>query len=357
MRLLEKYILSEFFKLLAIATFAFILLFILVDLFENMDNLLKHDVPFLAGLVFFLYKIPFIISQISPVAVLVSVLLSLGLLAKHGEVTAMKAGGIRLLRAITPLLLIGLLISASVILMNEYVTPAAMKKADSFRSQWFGERGSTFGQTGMWLRSSQGIFNIRQVDVKSKQLFGVVFYGIEKPFGVKSRVQARTLYWQDEKWIAPAATVWSFTEYGEAESSEVTNFVLEGLVEPEDLVNIENIQKNMSFKELRDYIHGLEADGYDATRYKVDLYGKISFPLVNFIMVLLGVPFALKTGRHSGIAAGVGISVVIAFSYWIIFALTRSLSQTGAVPPIIAALFPDALFFAIGALMFGYVRE
>ncbi len=357
MKILEKYIISEFSKLLTIATLAFIVLFIMVDLFENMDNLIKFHVPLLSGLAFFSYKIPFIITQVSPVAVLVAVLLSLGILAKHGEITAMKAGGVRLLRTVMPLLFSGLVISLAVILLNEYVTPGAMKKVDTFRKQWFGVQGGSFGKEGVWVRTSNGIFNIRQVDLNRNLLQGVTLYVIEKPFKIKSRVYARQAVWKDERWFAPTATVWGFDGAGEAESREAEGITLEGLVEPADLANVENLQKNMSFNELKNYIKGLEADGYDPSRYRIDLYGKVSFPLVNFIMVLVGIPFALKTGRYSGIAAGVGLSVVIAFSYWVVYALTRSLGQSAVLPPFVAAVFPDILFLAIGALMFGYVRQ
>lgn len=357
MKLLEKYILTEFIKLLIIAVLSFILLFIMVDLFENIDNLMKFKVPLGSSILFFIYKVPFIIGQISPVAVLVAALISLGILSKHGEITAMKAGGIRLLKALFPLLGAGLVISALVILMNEYVTPSALKKIDNFRQQWFGVQGGSFGKEGIWVRTGGGIFNIRQIDIKRNQLYGLTLYVMEKPFTVKERIYSRNVAWQDGRWVAASATIWKFSLNGEADRTEADNLEIKNFINPEDLPNVENLQKNMSIGELKNYINTLEEDGYDSSRYRIELYGKFSFPLVNFIMILVGIPFALKTGRYSGIASGVGLSIIIAFSYWIIFAVTRSLGQSALIPPIISAAFPDVLFFAIGALMFGYVKE
>lgn len=357
MKILERYILTEFAKLLLISVLSFLVLFIMVDLFENMDNLMKHGVPVFQSVLFFIYKIPFIIVQISPVAVLIAVLLSLGLFSRHGEITAIKAGGVRLLKVLMPLLATGLLISVAVMLINEAVTPAALKKVDNFRQQWFGIQGGTFGKEGMWVRTSRGIFNIRQIDLKGKVLKGFTLYEIEKPFTLKNRIQSKRVVWKDDRWVATDATVWSFPGKGEAVKKDVGSIDVQGLMEPEDLADVENLQKNMGFIELRKYIRGLEADGYEASRYKIDLYGKITFPLVNFIMVLVGIPFALKTGRHGGIAVGIGLSVIIAFSYWVVFAVTRSLGQAGMVPPMLSAAFPDILFFAVGALMYGFVRQ
>jgi lipopolysaccharide export system permease protein len=357
MKILEKHILSEFLRLLVMALAGFIVLFITVDLFENVDTLMAHKVPLLASFVFFIYKLPFIIGQVSPVAVLVAVLLSLGILSKHGEITAMKAGGVRLLRTIAPLLAAGLIISLSIILMNEYVTPAAQRKVDTFKKQWFGVQGGTFGKEGLWVKSDGGILNVRHIDFRKNALYGITYYELRKPFAVTGRVETPYAFWKDGRWVADVAAVWTFTQEGEARADAREQFVLQGLADPEDLVNLENFQQNMSFVELNYYIGELYKDGYETTKYTIDLWSKISFPLVNFIMVLVGIPFALKTGRHSGIAAGVGLSIVIAFSYWMVYALTRSLGQGGMVPPLMAAFFPDILFLAIGSLMYGYVKQ
>ena len=357
MKILEKHVLSEFLRLLAMAMAGFIVLFITIDLFENVDTLIEHKVPFLASFIFFIYKLPFIAGQVSPVAVLVAVLLSLGILSKNGEITAMKAGGVKLLRAVYPLLAAGLAISLAIILMNEYITPAAQKKVDTFRKQWFGVQGGTFGKEGLWVKSDGGILNIRHIDFRKNALYAVTYYELKKPFEVTSRVETPFALWRDNRWVAETAAVWTFTSEGEALAAEKEQFVLKGLAGPEDLVNLENFQQNMSFMELKYYIGELDKDGYETTKYRIDLWSKISFPLVNFIMALVGIPFALKTGRHSGIAAGVGLSIVIAFSYWMVYALTRSLGQGGMLPPLMAAFFPDLLFLAIGSLMYGYVKQ
>ncbi len=125
MKRLQKYILIEFSKLILITLLSFIVLFIMIDLFENMDNFIENRVPVLTAATFFMYKMPLIIGQVAPITVLLSVILSLGMLARHGEITAIKAGGIRLMRVLMPLFVIGALISVAVILMNDRVPYSA----------------------------------------------------------------------------------------------------------------------------------------------------------------------------------------------------------------------------------------
>lgn len=357
MKILEKHLLIEFSKLLAMAYMAFIMLFVMVDVFENMDNLVKHHVPVVQSVAFFALKVPFVISQVSPVAVLLAVLLSLGILSKHNEVTAMKAGGVRLLRVLTPLFIAGLAVSLGVILLNEVVTPKALKKAESFKSVWFNTVEGAFGHQGLWLRTDEGILNVKKVDLRKNELSGVTIYDIVKPFAAKRRIAARVARWDGSVWAAPAAIVWTIEPGGIIKKSGETNFSIPGLGAPDELGSIDTNRENLGFLELGNYIENLEAEGYDASKYRFDLYGKITFPLVNFIMVLVGIPFALKTGRHSGIAMGVGLSVIIAFSYWLIFAVTKSLCTSGILPPLASALFPDVIFAAVGLLAYGHVNE
>jgi lipopolysaccharide export system permease protein len=361
MKRLQRYILSEFSKLLLIAMIGFITVFVMVDVFENMDNIIKNDVPLLPSLLFFAYRVPFIVSQVSPIAVLVSVLLTLGVLSRHGEITAIKAGGIRLLKVLYPLFAAGVVISVAVVIMNESLTPAAMKRAEAFKANWFSDvHKGTFGKEGVWIRTSGGIVNIRRMDLKKGLVHGFTAYLMDKPFRIRERVQARTVRHTDAGWVAGEATIWKFTrdeDAGVVKKTTRAYLPVELLEEPAKLANVENFQRNMSMSELGSYIKALEADGYEAYRYRTDFYSRLSFPLVNFIMIFVGIPFALKTGRQGGIAAGVGLSIVIAFGYWIVFAVTQSLGYSGVLPPALAAAFPDILFLAIGALMIGYVRQ
>lgn len=359
MKTLERYILTEFLSLLAISIASFIVLFVMVDVFENMDTLVRNSVPIVPSIKFFLYKIPFIISQVSPISVLLAVLLSLGILSGKGELTAVKAGGIRLLRAFIPLFAAGAVISLAMMLINESIAPVAMRKAEGIKMAWLspGEI-SSFGKEGLWTRTRDSIFNIREFDLKESVLNGVTAYVIEKPsFRIKRRIHSRRAVWKDNSWVAEKASVWDFPAAGGVERSTVEGLGLEGLWDPEALAGVEDIRKVMGFSELRGYVKNLESEGYEASAYKTDLYGRLTFPFINLIMVFVGIPFALKTGRHGGIAAGVALSVVIGFSYWVVFAAAKSLGGAGVVPPLLAASFPDALFLAAGALMLGYVRE
>ncbi len=356
MKIIERHLLSEFLKIFFMALASFVAVFLMVEVFEGMDNLMKHRVPFMQGAGYFLYKVPFIAGQTAPIAALVATLLTLGILNKHGELTALRAGGIRLIRAFMPILVCGLALSVALIVINESITPVALKKVESFRAAWFNVRGG-FGKSGVWLRTPGGLLNVRHVDIREQRLEGLTLFTLEKPFAPSGRINARNAVWENGGWVAKDAEVWDFPAGGVAKRRTASGLPLPGIPAPEEISAAEGLLKNMGFMELKRYIEGVEAEGYNASKYRIDLYAKLTFPLVCFIMVLVGIPFALKTGRHGGIASGVGLSIVIAFGFWVVFAISRSLGTNGVIPPLVAAIFPDALFLAIGAFMIGYIRE
>ena len=383
MKVLKLHILAEFSKVLAITVLAFTALFLLINVVEKIDDLMEHGAPLAVSVKYFLLRVPYIFCQVSPIAVLLSVLLSLGTLNKAGELTAIKAGGISLTSAFSILIVAGFAISAVVVIINETVTPVTSRMTVSMERRWLeGKELYSYGTTGMWLRTSDGVYSVRDVDVdvdpEAGVLRGVVFFRLkdQKIVGV---TRARRVVWEEDRWVARAE------EAGKDNSSKgkrgkgsekvvapttltivdgvlrgresAEGMVMGGIRPPEELQNVKRGYEDMSSAELKQFMDNLERDGFETDRYAVDLYGRLAFPLVNMVMVLVAIPFAVRTGRHGSMAGGITLSVIIGFSYWIVFAATRSLGRSGALDPVVAALFPILLFLAIGVYGLYHVRR
>jgi len=358
MKRLDRYIFMEFFKLLLLTTAGFITVFLIVDLFENMDNLIKHHVPLVPCVLFFLYKIPFIIGQIAPISTLLSVLLSIGMLSMSGEMTAIRASGVRLMRVFIPLFMAGLIISLSVIFINEYLTPFGLKEAEAFKVRWFEQaKRGTFGGKGLWVRTKDSIINIRRMKRGEDKIEGITIYKIKKPFRLVRRIDAKKALWTGRKWEVRGAIVRDFKGDGRAVETRSPLMELSDIAPPKDLSSNSRGHMNLTMGELKRLIKILKSEGYDTYQYRTDLYARVAFPFISFIMVLLGIPFPLRGARSGGIASGVGLSIIIAFSYWIVFALSTSLGSGAVVPPIIAAVFPDILFMSAAVYLLAHVKE
>ena len=114
---------------------------------------------------------------------------------------------------------------------------------------------------------------------------------------------------------------------------------------PADFERVETLAKEMNLLQLGVYIEKLEQEGQAATRYVVDWHDKMAFPLSCLIMAALSIPFAIKVNpRGGGVAIGLGLSLVIAFSYWIVHSLFIALGHGAYIPPAAAAWAPNVIF-------------
>jgi lipopolysaccharide export system permease protein len=108
----------------------------------------------------------------------------------------------------------------------------------------------------------------------------------------------------------------------------------------------------MTFLELRAYVAKLQAGGHQVGKYLVQLYSKLSFPLVDVIMALVAIPFALASPRSGGRAVGIGVAIVIAVGYWVVHSIALALAQADLLPPALAAWTANIVFAGIGAALF-----
>jgi lipopolysaccharide export system permease protein len=113
---------------------------------------------------------------------------------------------------------------------------------------------------------------------------------------------------------------------------------------PEDLKRVVKKSEEMNFMELLDYIRDVEAEGYDATPYRVDLQGKIALPLACLIVCIIGAGIAVRKITKHGLSVNIALGIVVIFLFWISYSFCMSLGYGGLLPPIIAAWASDFIF-------------
>jgi lipopolysaccharide export system permease protein len=165
------------------------------------------------------------------------------------------------------------------------------------------------------------------------------------------RIDANTARWLNKKWYFYDVSSRSFENGGEVGMERWHEKIISIPETPDDFKIVEKSADEMSYAELKSYIKKIRAEGYDATKYQVDMHAKLAFPFAVIIMPLLGVPFAIRTGRERGIVRGIGISIIISFAYWIILSIALSLGHNSTLPPIISAWISNFIFLMIGIYM------
>ncbi len=358
--ILSRYVTREYLKVFSLSLTGLIFIYVVVLFFQKVDLFIKHQAPFWLIFEYLLYKIPEVIFQWTlPYAVLVATLLTLGTFSRHSEITAMKAGGVSLYRITIPLFIIALLISFFSFLGNEYIVPLSNQKTRMLLSVKVRkeEQTSLFKNYKIWYHGDRGIFNIQLLDSKEKVLKGVTLYQFDDQFRCTQRIDAREAKWIDGKWKLYRGAIREFGKGGTIRTIPYAELELNLSEDWESFQKIERKAGEMSYTELRDYIQKIQVSGYDATRYLTDLYAKLSYPFLNLIMVMIGIPFALKTGRSGGIALSIGVSVTIGFLYGVTFYVFLSFGKSGMLPPLLAAWSPTFLFGLAGIFTLTSIRQ
>src|SRR6267143_666026 len=298
----------------------------------------------------FLYRLPAALHEGLPVIMLVATIFVFLSLSRFHELTAMKAAGISLYRVSAPILLIGLSVAVSAMLFQELFLPRLNELGEEV------DRVKIRGQLPrhlqsrqrLWLRSSDSRFyRIELLSPQTSDLYGVTILEIDRGFRLLTRLDARQAHWTESGWELRDG---DFREIEAGGTVQTVPFTLTALELAEDIEEFTRIHKNfeaMSYWELRDYVTRLEAAGFQAKKYLVALYSKLSFPLVNLVMVLVAIPFALQSPR-GGRLFGVGLAIAIMAGYLVVHYVALAFARADLLPPLVAAWTANVIFFGLG---------
>jgi lipopolysaccharide export system permease protein len=329
-----------------------------VDFFEKIDDFMEAGLPFSKAVSFFTYKTPFVVAQIMPVGLFLAILVVFGLMSKNNEIIALKSSGISVYGLLWPVVSLGLLFTILLFFLSEVIVPFTTSKANEI---WLREvrkeLAITTREKNVWIRGNRSIIHIRYYDASNKTLNGISLNRFDRNFNLIRRVDARKGVFRNERWILYHSMVQTFEHRTgryivkfHDESPEVLDFT------PDDLKRVMRRSEEMSFKELLSYIKKVEAEGYDATRYRVDLHAKIAFPFVCIVLCLVGTGISFRGRINEGLPVVIAYGLGIVFLYWIFHSFCVSLGYGEMLPPVIAVWTANLIAACVGVLILLYVE-
>ncbi|PID56674.1 hypothetical protein CSB45_10600 [candidate division KSB3 bacterium] len=405
MKILDRYIIREFLKMLILGITALILVATVVAIFERVDTIVEHKPSIWVVTGYFLTRIPQDVFMIAPISMLLTTLIITGAFARNSEIVAMMAGGVSVYRIMMPILAIGVVMSLAMFGLNEFVIPISNRvNMELWRIIREKPDMSQMAKTQIWFRGRREhairnehenrIYYInaliparRSADGKlhPPEIQSLTVFELNDQFIPIARLDAaRAVYqrskneadasvqaqstvekvlgdlafWKQEETKGQAPGRWSLYNGSQRKlgtdvqsSRGITTFrELHDYVIPwtfEDFRRDRKSPEDMNYRELKEYIQMLTDSGFDVSEYIVDLRAKFSYPFVSFVMVIIGFPFALKSPRN-GAAFGVGLSVFIGLTFWILLQLGVSLGHAHILPPTLAVWIAHVLFASAG---------
>ena len=352
--LIDRYLLRQFLFFLACGLAVGACVFVVGDLVEQADRYMRFHPPLYVLGEHFVYRTPAALYQGLPVVILLSATLLFVTLSRNNELTALKAGGISLYRVSSPLLLLALGITAGAFAFQEALLPTLNQRGEEVdRIKIKGQRLRHLQtKTQLWFRSGNNrIFHVNLLDPAAQEMSGVTVFDLSPTFAIERRIDAARARWEDGAWQFEKGVerIFPFRRRDQAEAFQKRSIPL-----PESFQDFMEIQKSpalMSYRELEAYVKKLEEGGHRVGKYLVELHGKLAYPFVNLIMVIVGIPFALHSPR-AGRVVGVALAILLAIAYWLTQSFALALARMELLPPLAAAWSANIVFAALGLTLF-----
>jgi len=357
-QLLDRLVLSDLSKFFIYILAGFSSLFLIVTLFQLLDYITRNKIEWMVVANYLLFLLPMIVNYVAPIAALVAVMVTFGILHKTSQVVALKASGQSIFRLAAPALAASVLLSAFVFVNQDYIMPFTNRRQNNLRYliRKGQEPPQTFYQTtNKWIFGADSrIFNYAYFTPGTNSFARLSVLDLSRePFSIKRRLYARRAWWDDaaEQWVLEHG--WERRFEGDAlVAFEPFDQRRVALAERPDYFKKETVgSSSMTLAELRRAISDLSRSGFDVLDLRIALQSKIAFPLTCLVMVIVGLPFSFSVGKR-GALYGVAAGMAIGLAYWGLTGLFEQMGRYEMLPPMLAAWGPNMLFGAGGLYLF-----
>jgi len=359
--LMDRYVARVFLRVFGLTLLSCLMIYLIADLTDNAEDIFRSTVS--SDVVFDYYKYLSlqILYEIAPIAVLVTTLITFGVLSRSNEVTAAKALGISLYRLAIPAVLLGILVSTLASVVQSNVLPGTNLKAARLKER-IKERpvARTYRRADRQWLFGQGryIYNYLRYDEGEQRLDRLQVFEFTEDYKLSARLFAGSAKYQPERnsWLFDETWKRRFEQGVEAEFEAFPTPVEDAYPETPDYFESEFKPPDaMSYAELKEHIAEVEESGQQVPKLKVSLHGKISYPFISFVMLLVALPFAFRLERK-GALYGVGIGVILGIVFMAFYALCSTFGEIGALHPLVAVWSPNIAFSLLALYLFLGVR-
>ncbi len=367
---MDRYIFGVFSRVFVITVLAALAIFIVSDFTQLIDEMFENDVPSSVFAAYYAYLSLKIFHEAAPVLVLVTTLVTFGLLSQRNEVVAAKALGFSLFRLAIPALAAAAGVALLSAALENSVLPASNARVAELEDRIRGRASpirSYHGANRQWRYAQDDtgaayIYNYRHYDADRQTLQRLQVFRFDPEHRLIGRLYAAAARYvpgsgaEPGGWQLVDAWVREFDGLTVASSSGFAGPRPVDLPEGPDFFDTEvRYADQMNRRELRRYVKDLTAAGVAVPELRMQLHNKTALPVVCFVMGLLALPFAFRLGRQ-GALYGIGLSIMLGIVYYVVISIFVALGQSEALPPLIAAWSPNALFGTFALYLFLGVR-
>jgi lipopolysaccharide export system permease protein len=353
--LLNRYLLSQFVKYFFTVNAGFVSIYLLVDFFEKFDDFSNGGKPLSLALKYFLMTIPYVVDQLSPVLILLSGVISMGMLNHTNELVALKAGGVPLRSIVRPFLVGSVVFTMLFIAAAEWLLPVTIATTNNI---WYEQlKGMVplgiMRNNRYYYKGQNGFYSFRWPNTNNYIFRDFSYSRWNEKYNIETLVTARFADWDTKKnrWVLKQGQV----QKQDGSNYQIKNFNFKQLTlpeKPEDFLVPRNKSAEMPLTELYREISRAEVE-HEIIAARTTFLGRISYMLLGIPLLLLGLPILLFSYRKWGrdLSVAIPASCGLAFLAWGLWGALQSLSIAGIVSPMLAAVSIHIVFFFTGFLL------
>lgn len=357
LKLYQRYLMREVFAAVFLVLAAFLALFAFFDLMTEMRSVGQGGYAWGHALIFVTLSVPGMVYELTPIAALIGTLYALSNLARHSEITVLRASGLSTRELLATLFRVAAVLALMLFIVGEGLVPFSERMAQDIRARALSKVISHQGETrGLWVKDGLNFIRIAEVtpDAELKQLR---IYTFDDDLALRSVTEARSArFVPPDRWMLSEV---QRTVLAEEQAHVESHPSLEwhSTVNPDLLSVLLIAPERMSFWGLLNYTRHLEENHQKTERYEIALWKKLVYPMATLVMVALALPFGYSHNRVGGVSLKIFTGVMIGILFYMLNGLFSNLGIINAWPPLASALTPSILFMLAAAGMMAWVER
>lgn len=356
LRVFERYLAREIFASTTLVLAAFLALFAFFDFVHELTDLGKGGYQIHHAIGFVLLTLPGHVYELLPIAVLIGTLYALTLLARHSEITVLRASGLSTAEMLAGLAKIGGVFAILTFLVGEFVAPPAERAAQQLRLRAMSSVVAQEFRSGLWIKDELAFVNVREV-LPDTSLRGVRIYQFDANHQLRAISHAKSgVYLPPDRWQLAGVAQTSF-EGDRVRVTELADMEWRSRLTPDILTVLMVDPGRMSLVNLVRYIRHLQDNQQKTQRYEIALWKKLVYPAAALVMMALALPFGYLQDRVGNVSLKVFAGVMLGVTFHMLNGLFSSLAVINSWPPFNAAVTPSALFLLAAAGMLWWVER
>ena len=345
-----RYLFREYAKIFFMCFAGLMTIYLVIDFFDKVRRFLAYD-EWTYILIYLALKVPAITFQIIPLSVLMATLLTLGLLSRNNEITAFRACGVSLPWIASPFLTFAVMMTMVLLFFSSTVIPLATSKAEEIRVISIEKKSASavVKLSQPWTRvDADSLLHVSSITRGGDTLADVQLFHFDHSFRLTDMTEA---HYADRTWTLHRGFQRRFNRDGSVTVTEFDRKPIVLALIPNDFIGgLAGEPELMTFHEIRESRGRLYQHGSQFARLLTDYYGRIAFPLVTVVMVLVGIALSLRRSgsRGGSMAIGIGQALVVGFLYWTAHSIAIAFGRGGALPPVVAGWLTKVLVTSYG---------